>query len=167
MPQWWLASKSWCSPVSSWSPCWPRWWRDWCICWTMCTFSPGQAWTAGLCALPKTLSYQITHAFAYAVAHSFTRVRLHWFVEDCESVRCCDRSALYADSEYFRESIRHEIRMARERFSGQALSEELGRIQKRLDSVDLLTPDIVMNLLLSYRDIQVCVYVCVYVCVLG
>ncbi|KAG7475546.1 mitogen-activated protein kinase kinase kinase 5-like [Solea senegalensis] len=57
-------------------------------------------------------------------------------------------------SEYFRESIRHEIRMARERFSGQALSEELSRIQKRLDSVELLTPDIVMNLLLSYRDIQ-------------
>ncbi|XP_054476974.1 mitogen-activated protein kinase kinase kinase 5 [Anoplopoma fimbria] len=57
-------------------------------------------------------------------------------------------------SEYFRESIRHEIRMARERFSGKALSEELSRIQKRLDSVELLTPDIVMNLLLSYRDIQ-------------
>uniref|UniRef100_A0AAQ5ZJB2 mitogen-activated protein kinase kinase kinase n=1 Tax=Amphiprion ocellaris TaxID=80972 RepID=A0AAQ5ZJB2_AMPOC len=57
-------------------------------------------------------------------------------------------------SEYFRESIRHEIRMARERFSGQALSDELSRIQKRLDSVELLTPDIVMNLLLSYRDIQ-------------
>uniref|UniRef100_A0A8C4ERL0 mitogen-activated protein kinase kinase kinase n=1 Tax=Dicentrarchus labrax TaxID=13489 RepID=A0A8C4ERL0_DICLA len=56
--------------------------------------------------------------------------------------------------EYFRESIRHEIRMARERFSGQDLSEELSRIQKRLDSVELLTPDIVMNLLLSYRDIQ-------------
>uniref|UniRef100_A0A8C4EL26 mitogen-activated protein kinase kinase kinase n=1 Tax=Dicentrarchus labrax TaxID=13489 RepID=A0A8C4EL26_DICLA len=55
---------------------------------------------------------------------------------------------------YFRESIRHEIRMARERFSGQDLSEELSRIQKRLDSVELLTPDIVMNLLLSYRDIQ-------------
>ncbi|XP_031145768.1 mitogen-activated protein kinase kinase kinase 5 [Sander lucioperca] len=57
-------------------------------------------------------------------------------------------------SEYFRESIRHEIRMARERFSGQALSEELSNIQKRLDSVELLTPDIVMSLLLSYRDIQ-------------
>uniref|UniRef100_A0A3Q1JF37 mitogen-activated protein kinase kinase kinase n=1 Tax=Anabas testudineus TaxID=64144 RepID=A0A3Q1JF37_ANATE len=60
----------------------------------------------------------------------------------------------YADSEYFRESIRHEIRMARERFSGEELSDELSRIQKRLDSVELLTPDIVMNLLLSYRDIQ-------------
>lgn len=50
--------------------------------------------------------------------------------------------------------------MARERFSGKALSEELSRIQKRLDSVELLTPDIVMNLLLSYRDIQVSVKVC-------
>lgn len=58
-------------------------------------------------------------------------------------------------SEYFRESIRHEIRKARERFSGQELSDELSSIQKRLDSVELLTPDIVINLLLSYRDIQV------------
>ncbi|XP_072249938.1 mitogen-activated protein kinase kinase kinase 5 [Leuresthes tenuis] len=57
-------------------------------------------------------------------------------------------------SEYFRESIRHDIRMARERFSGQALSDELSRIQKRLDTVDLLSPDIVMSLLLSYRDVQ-------------
>uniref|UniRef100_A0A3Q4MKQ9 mitogen-activated protein kinase kinase kinase n=1 Tax=Neolamprologus brichardi TaxID=32507 RepID=A0A3Q4MKQ9_NEOBR len=61
-------------------------------------------------------------------------------------------------SEYFRESIRHEIRMARERFSGRALSEELNHIQQRLDSVDLLSPDIVMSLLLSYRDVQVCIY---------
>ncbi|MEQ2298578.1 hypothetical protein AMECASPLE_006636 [Ameca splendens] len=57
-------------------------------------------------------------------------------------------------SEYYRESLRHEIRMARERFSGKALSEELNHIQSRLDSIDLLTPDIVMNLLLSYRDAQ-------------
>uniref|UniRef100_A0A8C7GKY3 mitogen-activated protein kinase kinase kinase n=1 Tax=Oncorhynchus kisutch TaxID=8019 RepID=A0A8C7GKY3_ONCKI len=57
-------------------------------------------------------------------------------------------------SEYFRESIRHEIRTARERFSGQDLSLELGRIQKRLDTVELLSPDIIMNLLLSYRDVQ-------------
>uniref|UniRef100_A0A674DR42 mitogen-activated protein kinase kinase kinase n=1 Tax=Salmo trutta TaxID=8032 RepID=A0A674DR42_SALTR len=55
---------------------------------------------------------------------------------------------------YFRESIRHEIRTARERFSGQDLSQELGRIQKRLDTVELLSPDIIMNLLLSYRDVQ-------------
>ncbi|KAG7336155.1 hypothetical protein KOW79_000848 [Hemibagrus wyckioides] len=57
-------------------------------------------------------------------------------------------------SEYVHESIRREIRMARERFSGESLSQELNRIQKRLDTVELLSPDIVMNLLLSYRDIQ-------------
>ncbi|XP_017279278.1 mitogen-activated protein kinase kinase kinase 5 [Kryptolebias marmoratus] len=57
-------------------------------------------------------------------------------------------------SEYFRESVRHKIRMARERFSGRALSEELSHIQESLDSVDLITPDIVLNLLLSYRDVQ-------------
>lgn len=85
---------------------------------------------------------------------------LSWFSEYRKSVERYDPSALYTDSEYFRESIRHEIRMARERFSGQALSKELSRIQKRLDSVELLTPDIVMNLLLSYRDIQVCLCVC-------
>uniref|UniRef100_A0A3Q3QPD6 mitogen-activated protein kinase kinase kinase n=1 Tax=Monopterus albus TaxID=43700 RepID=A0A3Q3QPD6_MONAL len=61
---------------------------------------------------------------------------------------------VHIQSEYFRESVRHEIRTARERFSGQDLSKELSHIQKRLDSVELLTPDIVMNLLLSYRDIQ-------------
>ncbi|XP_063055193.1 mitogen-activated protein kinase kinase kinase 5 [Engraulis encrasicolus] len=57
-------------------------------------------------------------------------------------------------SEYFRESIRRDIRLARERFTGPALSQELGRIQKGLDTVELLSPDIVVNLLLSYRDIQ-------------
>uniref|UniRef100_A0A8C1YLX1 mitogen-activated protein kinase kinase kinase n=1 Tax=Cyprinus carpio TaxID=7962 RepID=A0A8C1YLX1_CYPCA len=56
-------------------------------------------------------------------------------------------------SEYLHEAIRREIRLAREHFIGQALSQELGRIQKRLDSVELLSPDIVMSLLLSYRDI--------------
>ncbi|KAI7806518.1 mitogen-activated protein kinase kinase kinase 5 [Triplophysa rosa] len=56
-------------------------------------------------------------------------------------------------SEYLHEAIRREIRLAREHFTGQALSQELGRIQQRLDSVELLSPDIVMSLLLSYRDI--------------
>ncbi|XP_057557696.1 mitogen-activated protein kinase kinase kinase 6 isoform X2 [Hippopotamus amphibius kiboko] len=55
---------------------------------------------------------------------------------------------------YFRETIRRDIRQARERFSGQQLRQELARLQRRLDSVELLSPDIVMNLLLSYRDVQ-------------
>ncbi|XP_008058536.2 mitogen-activated protein kinase kinase kinase 6, partial [Carlito syrichta] len=55
---------------------------------------------------------------------------------------------------YFRETIRQDIRQARERFSGQRLRQELARLQRRLDSVELLSPDIIMNLLLSYRDVQ-------------
>lgn len=58
-------------------------------------------------------------------------------------------------SGYFRETIRQDIRQARERFSGPQLRQELARLQRRLDSVELLSPDIIMNLLLSYRDVQV------------
>lgn len=72
---------------------------------------------------------------------------------------CCSNSSLKLfSSEYVHESIRREIRMARESFTGESLSQELNRIQKRLDTVELLSPDIVMNLLLSYRDIQVRLY---------
>uniref|UniRef100_A0A452IID9 mitogen-activated protein kinase kinase kinase n=1 Tax=Gopherus agassizii TaxID=38772 RepID=A0A452IID9_9SAUR len=55
---------------------------------------------------------------------------------------------------YFRETIRRDIRKAREMYSGEQLSRELANIQQRLDSVELLSLDIVMNLLLSYRDVQ-------------
>uniref|UniRef100_F6ZG40 mitogen-activated protein kinase kinase kinase n=1 Tax=Monodelphis domestica TaxID=13616 RepID=F6ZG40_MONDO len=57
-------------------------------------------------------------------------------------------------SGYFRETMRRDIRRARERFSGDQLRHELARLQRRLDSVELLTPDIIMTLLLSYRDVQ-------------
>ncbi|XP_075378519.1 mitogen-activated protein kinase kinase kinase 6 isoform X3 [Mycteria americana] len=55
---------------------------------------------------------------------------------------------------YFRETIRRDIRRAREMYRGEQLSRELARIQQRLDSVELLSLDIVVNLLLCYRDVQ-------------
>ncbi|XP_060113589.1 mitogen-activated protein kinase kinase kinase 6 isoform X1 [Heteronotia binoei] len=55
---------------------------------------------------------------------------------------------------YFREMIRSDIRRARERYSGAQLSHELTSIQQRLDSVECLSLDIVMNFLLAYRDAQ-------------
>ncbi|XP_074903675.1 mitogen-activated protein kinase kinase kinase 6 isoform X2 [Buteo buteo] len=55
---------------------------------------------------------------------------------------------------YFREMIRRDIRRAREMYGGEQLSRELARIQQRLDSMELLSLDIVVNLLLSYRDVQ-------------
>uniref|UniRef100_A0A6Q2Z257 mitogen-activated protein kinase kinase kinase n=1 Tax=Esox lucius TaxID=8010 RepID=A0A6Q2Z257_ESOLU len=56
--------------------------------------------------------------------------------------------------QYFRETILNEIRKARELFTGSELATELSRIQQRLDNVECLSADIVINLLLSYRDIQ-------------
>ncbi|GCB64762.1 hypothetical protein scyTo_0011797 [Scyliorhinus torazame] len=56
--------------------------------------------------------------------------------------------------QYFRETILSDIRKARELYSGKELATELGRIRKRLDNVEVLSADIVINLLLSYRDIQ-------------
>uniref|UniRef100_A0A4W3K4P1 mitogen-activated protein kinase kinase kinase n=1 Tax=Callorhinchus milii TaxID=7868 RepID=A0A4W3K4P1_CALMI len=56
--------------------------------------------------------------------------------------------------QYFRETILDDIRKARELYSGKELASELARIRKRLDNVELLSADIVINLLLSYRDIQ-------------
>ncbi|NWI32823.1 M3K5 kinase, partial [Sula dactylatra] len=55
---------------------------------------------------------------------------------------------------YFRETIRRDIRRAREMYRGEQLSRELARIQQCLDSMELLSLDIVVNLLLSYRDVQ-------------
>ncbi|NXF31320.1 M3K15 kinase, partial [Nyctibius bracteatus] len=55
---------------------------------------------------------------------------------------------------YFRETLRRDIRRAREMYRGEQLRRELARIQQRLDSVELLSLDIVVNLLLSYRDVQ-------------
>ncbi|XP_051881014.1 mitogen-activated protein kinase kinase kinase 5 [Pristis pectinata] len=56
--------------------------------------------------------------------------------------------------QYFRETILNDIRKARELYSGKELAAELGRIRKRLDNVEVLSADIIINLLLSYRDIQ-------------
>uniref|UniRef100_A0A3B4TUQ9 mitogen-activated protein kinase kinase kinase n=1 Tax=Seriola dumerili TaxID=41447 RepID=A0A3B4TUQ9_SERDU len=56
--------------------------------------------------------------------------------------------------QYFRETILNEIRKARELYTGMELAAELSRIQQRLDNVECLSVDIVINLLLTYRDIQ-------------
>lgn len=58
-------------------------------------------------------------------------------------------------SQYFRESILNDIRKARNLYTGKELAAELARIRQRVDNIEVLTADIVINLLLSYRDIQV------------
>ncbi|XP_048842519.1 mitogen-activated protein kinase kinase kinase 5 isoform X1 [Brienomyrus brachyistius] len=56
--------------------------------------------------------------------------------------------------QYLRETILNEIRKARELYTGAELAAELGRIQQRLDNVECLSADVIISLLLSYRDIQ-------------
>ncbi|XP_078514012.1 mitogen-activated protein kinase kinase kinase 15 isoform X2 [Lissotriton helveticus] len=55
---------------------------------------------------------------------------------------------------YFKETLLNDIRKAREKYQGDELAKELTRIKLRMDNTEVLTSDIVINLLLSYRDIQ-------------
>uniref|UniRef100_A0A7N4PS26 Mitogen-activated protein kinase kinase kinase 5 n=1 Tax=Sarcophilus harrisii TaxID=9305 RepID=A0A7N4PS26_SARHA len=57
-------------------------------------------------------------------------------------------------AQYFRESILSDIRKARNLYTGKELAAELERIRQRVDNIEVLSADIVINLLLSYRDIQ-------------
>ncbi|KAI7800094.1 mitogen-activated protein kinase kinase kinase 5, partial [Triplophysa rosa] len=70
--------------------------------------------------------------------------RLTQLLSGCKTSTC----------QYFRETVLNEIRKARELYTGAELAAELGRIQQRLDNVECLSADIIINLLLSYRDIQ-------------
>uniref|UniRef100_A0A667HI75 mitogen-activated protein kinase kinase kinase n=1 Tax=Lynx canadensis TaxID=61383 RepID=A0A667HI75_LYNCA len=55
---------------------------------------------------------------------------------------------------YYKEALLNDIRRAREKCQGDELAKELARIKLRMDNTEVLTPDIIINLLLSYRDIQ-------------
>lgn len=58
----------------------------------------------------------------------------------------------------FKDTLLNDIRKAREKYQGEELAKELSRIKLRIDNTEVLTQDIVMNLLFSYRDIQVQTY---------
>ncbi|XP_043943051.1 mitogen-activated protein kinase kinase kinase 5 [Protopterus annectens] len=64
------------------------------------------------------------------------------------------KDAQSSSCQHFRETVLNDIRKARELCSEKELAAELARIRQRLDNVELLSSDIVINLLLSYRDIQ-------------
>ncbi|XP_008053937.1 mitogen-activated protein kinase kinase kinase 15, partial [Carlito syrichta] len=55
---------------------------------------------------------------------------------------------------FYKETLLNDIRKAREKYQGEELAKELARIKLRMDNTEVLTPDIIINLLLSYRDIQ-------------
>ncbi|NXL37888.1 M3K6 kinase, partial [Glaucidium brasilianum] len=92
----------------------------------------------------KGLTELFQHSFEPEAAFTPLAARLVQLLEGIPTNSCG----------YFRELIRRDIRRAREMYRGEQLSRELARIQQRLDSVELLSLDIVVNLLLSYRDVQ-------------
>ncbi|KAB5533319.1 hypothetical protein PHYPO_G00130370 [Pangasianodon hypophthalmus] len=55
---------------------------------------------------------------------------------------------------FFKDTLLNDIRKARDKYQGEELAKELSRIKLRIDNTEVLTQDIVMNLLFSYRDIQ-------------
>nr|XP_044619414.1 mitogen-activated protein kinase kinase kinase 15 [Equus asinus] len=55
---------------------------------------------------------------------------------------------------YYKETLLNDIRRARDKYQGDELAKELARIKLRMDNTEVLTSDIIINLLLSYRDIQ-------------
>lgn len=65
---------------------------------------------------------------------------------------CCK---FLPDSASYKDTLLNDIRKARDKYQGEELAKELTRIKLRIDNTEVLTQDIVMNLLFSYRDIQV------------
>ncbi|XP_067896052.1 mitogen-activated protein kinase kinase kinase 15 [Heterodontus francisci] len=55
---------------------------------------------------------------------------------------------------YFKDSLLNDIRKVREKYQGEELAKQLSGIKQRIESTEVVTPDIITNLLFSYRDIQ-------------
>ncbi|XP_041066870.1 mitogen-activated protein kinase kinase kinase 15 [Carcharodon carcharias] len=55
---------------------------------------------------------------------------------------------------YFKDTLLNDIRKLREKYQGEELAKQLSGIKQRIESIEVITPDIITNLLFSYRDIQ-------------
>ena len=100
------------------------------------------------CVFQWIESYQMS----FCKCHSFPCkiITFHWNSSSINSLKC-----VFFTSQFFQESIINDIRKARNLYTGKELAAELARILQRVDNIEVLTSDIVINLLLSYRDIQV------------
>lgn len=88
----------------------------------------------------------------HSFSPGYTTGELHTNLADT-SIVFFSFSFFYSAS--FKDTLLNDIRKAREKYQGEELAKELSRIKLRIDNTEVLTQDIVMNLLFSYRDIQV------------
>lgn len=86
-----------------------------------------------------------------AFKYLFKTYRSGWNVDHNQ----CPFNVFFFCSASFKDTLLNDIRKAREKYQGEELAKELSRIKLRIDNTEVLTQDIVMNLLFSYRDIQV------------